>query len=192
LIRATQLLPELADVIPLLERARHGIEFFGFEEQADEAFQRIKSSRGLRRIAAFLEFLDELARCNDYRLLSTAQLRSTEDALSIDRINRVVELITQDPASAPTLVELAEQFGMSQSAFSRFFRKETGNTFTDFVNRIKISRACQLLMETDLYVSNICYQVGFNNLANFNRRFIAFKGVTPSEFRRKSVERFGS
>lgn len=191
LIEASVLFPELSDVLPLLERARNGIEFFGFEQRADEHFMRIKRSRGLRRIAAFLEFLDELARCSDYRLLSTVQLQTSEDAQSIDRINWIVELITADPAKAPSLVDLADRFGMSQSAFSRFFRKETGNTFTDFVNRVKINRACQLLMETDLYVSNICYQVGFNNLANFNRRFAAFKGVTPSEFRREAIRRFG-
>ena len=38
---------------------------------------------------------------------------------------------------------------MSESRFSRFFRRATGNTFTDFVNRVRINRACQLLMETD-------------------------------------------
>ena len=71
-----------------------------------------------------------------------------------------------------------------------FFRRATGNTFTDFVNRVRISRACQLLMDTDQQVTHICYEVGFNNVANFNRRFLEIKGMTPTEFRRQSLTRF--
>ena len=80
---------------------------------------------------------------------------------------------------------------MSESRFSRFFRRATGNTFTDFVNRVRVNRACQLLMETDRQVTHICYEVGFNNVANFNRRFLEIKGMTPSEFRRQADHRFG-
>jgi transcriptional regulator GlxA family with amidase domain len=49
--------------------------------------------------------------------------------------------------------------------------RATGNMFTDFVNRLRVDRACQLLMDTDMYVTNICYDGGFNNVADFNRRF---------------------
>jgi AraC-like DNA-binding protein len=80
---------------------------------------------------------------------------------------------------------------MSESRFSRFFRRATGNTYTDFVNRVRINRACQLLMTSDRYVTNICYDVGFNNVANFNRRFLELKGMTPSEFRKQAESRFG-
>ncbi len=87
--------------------------------------------------------------------------------------------------------EVAMRVGMSESQFSRYFRRATGNTFTDFVNRLRIARACQLLMETDRYISNVCYDCGFNNVANFNRRFLEIKGMTPKEFRRQGEARFG-
>ncbi|HEX8479620.1 MAG TPA: helix-turn-helix transcriptional regulator, partial [Telluria sp.] len=73
-----------------------------------------------------------------------------------------------------------------------FFRSATGNSFTDFVTRLRINRACQLLMETECYVSNICYDAGFNNVANFNRRFLECKGMTPREFRQQAAGRFGA
>ena len=59
------------------------------------------------------------------------------------------------------------------------------------MNRVRINRACQLLMTSDRYVTNICYDVGFNNVANFNRRFLELKGMTPSEFRKQAETRFG-
>lgn len=82
-------------------------------------------------------------------------------------------------------------YGIEFIGMARFFRKATGNSFTDFVNRIRINKACQLLMNTDQYVTNVCYNVGFNNVANFNRRFLQLKGITPKEFRRKAEGRFG-
>jgi AraC-like DNA-binding protein len=46
-------------------------------------------------------------------------------------------------------------------------------------------------MSSDHYITNICYEVGFNNVANFNRRFLEIKGVTPSEFRKQAESCFG-
>ena len=132
LANAAAVIPELAEVLPLLERARHGIEFFGQGERAQQHWGRVKASRGARRFAAFCDFLADLAACTDYRLLS------------------------------------------------------------DFVNLVRINRACQLLMESDKLITHICYEVGFNNVANFNRRFLEIKGMTPSEFRRQAEVRFGT
>ena len=99
--------------------------------------------------------------------------------------------LTGDVAQALSMSEFAAELGMSESRFSRFFRRATGNNFIDFVNRVRISRACLLLMETNRYITHICYDVGFNNVANFNRRFLEIKGMTPSEFRRQADRRFG-
>jgi AraC-like DNA-binding protein len=183
--------PELAEVLPLLERARNGIEFFGLSDRARAYFERIKNSRGLERLGAFCQFMSDLARCTDYQLLSSAQLQSCDDDVSLEQINSIVNQLTESIAQAPSMSEFAAQLGMTESRFSRFFRRATGNNFIDFVNRVRISRACLLLMESNQYVTHICYDVGFNNVANFNRRFLEIKGMTPSEFRRQASNRFG-
>lgn len=190
LIRAAETIPELREVLPLLERAKHGIEFFGLSEAAERHWHRVKNARGLRRLTAFCDYLADLTACTDYRLLSSVQLQSDDDDASIDQIHAVVSRITDHLADDHSASALAAELGMSESRFSRFFRKATGNTFTDFVNRVRISRACQLLMDTDQQVTHICYEVGFNNVANFNRRFLEIKGMTPTEFRRQSLTRF--
>lgn len=192
LAQAGAAIPELAAAMPMLQRASHGIEFFGISDEAATLFRRIKPTRGLERFGAFCELLAVMARCTDYRLLSNVQLQSTDDDVSIDQINSIVNRITDDLAQAPTATELATELGMSESRFSRFFRRATGNNYTDFVNRVRINRACQLLMESDRLVTHICYEVGFNNVANFNRRFLAVKGMTPTDFRRQSEHRFGA
>ena len=190
LVRASETIPELAEVLPLLERAKHGIEFFGLSDTAEAHWHKVKGSRGLKRFTAFCDFLADLAACTDYRLLSSVQLQSNDDDAELDQINALVSRITEHLADEHSVTALATELGMSESRFSRFFRKATGNTFTDFVNRVRISRACQLLMDTDQQITHICYEVGFNNVANFNRRFLEIRGMTPSEFRKHSLTRF--
>jgi AraC-like DNA-binding protein len=191
LARASESIPELTEILPMLERSRHGIEFFGLSERATSHYDRVRGTRGVERFTAFMAFLTDLARCGDYRLLSHVQIKSTEDDATLDLINRVVYAVTKDVAHAVSVADCARQLGMGESRFSRLFRRATGNTFVDFVNRVRINRACQLLMDSDRYITHICYEVGFNNVANFNRRFLEIKGMTPREFRRQALSRFG-
>ena len=87
--------------------------------------------------------------------------------------------ITRDLREA----ELAAFSRQSVSAFSRSFRRHTGMVFVQYVNSLRIELACQHLCQAEMPVTDICYAVGFNNLSNFNRRFLAAKGVPPSRFR---------
>jgi AraC-like DNA-binding protein len=189
--QVAQAVPEFSEILPLLERAKHGIEFFGMAERAQEHWEHVKSNRGVHRFAAFSAFLADLASCTDYRLLSSVQLQGIDDDRSLAQIDAVVSRITDNLSQTLSAGDIAADLGMTESRFSRFFRRATGNTFTDFVNRVRINRACQLLMESDSLITDICYVVGFNNVANFNRRFLDIKGMTPREYRRQGESRFG-
>lgn len=189
--QAASVIPELLEVLAMLERARHGIEFFGLSERAHAHWIAIKHSRGVRRFAAFSSFLADLARCTDYRLLSNVQVQGNCDDKELELINTVVDRITADLAQPLSAGEIAASLGMSSSRFSRFFQRATGNDFTGFVNLLRINRACQLLMETDRQVTQVCFESGFNNVANFNRRFRDLKGMTPSAYRSQAHVRFG-
>jgi AraC-like DNA-binding protein len=54
-----------------------------------------------------------------------------------------------------------------------------------YLNEIRLGRAARLLLETDLRVSDVASESGFTNLSNFNRRFFAWKQMTPVVFRGK-------
>jgi AraC-like DNA-binding protein len=189
---ASKLVTELRPALPVLERSRHGIEFFGISAEAERLFIRIRESQGLTRFAAFVEFLALLSECTEYRQLSDARIQSFDDDSSLAKISGIVAFIAEHCTEDLSLKEFAARVGMTESRFSRFFQRATGNTFSEFVNRLRINKACQLLMETDRYIANVCYDVGFNNIANFNRRFLQIKGMTPREFRRQAGARFGA
>lgn len=190
--KAMEQLPELKEILPLLERARHGVEFRGISEQVREQMTRIMQSRGLTRLIGFCQLMQHLTHHEDYRLLSAIPLQTSEEDGSIHRISEVVDYISRASEARLALADVAARFGMSESTFSRYFRRMTGNTFTNFLNQLRVNKACQMLLETDQYVSTICYNVGFNNVANFNRRFMEIKGMTPSDFRRVGKDRFQS
>ena len=178
---------ELAEVRPLLDRSLRGIEFFGLSDAVRKRFQRIKDSRGLERFVEFSSLLSLLARCEDYRLLSSDhQIAHGKDA-DLATINGIIEFINENHAEQISVAQVATLVNMSESSFSRFFSKVADSTLPAFVNRVRIHKACQLLARTDDAISTICYAVGFNNVANFNRRFLETKGMTPREYRRSAA-----
>jgi len=184
--------PELESLLPLLERASYGIEFQGaVREEAEARFRAMIATEGAGRVALLIEFLERLSEESSYRLLSTMPMRSEADDVALDKVERVTRYVTENHAREIPLAVVAELVGMSESAFSRFFAKATGNGFTRFLNRIRIARACELLTSTEGPITDICFEVGFNNVANFNRRFREHKAVTPREYRKQARLRHG-
>lgn len=182
-----KIIPELAEILPMLQRAKSGIEFFNQDpDELLNIFQAVRDSKGLQRFLHALPLLSQLASSHDYRLLSTVQIDLKSNETLQRKINTVVDYVSKHYNQDICLSDAASLIGMSDSHFSRFFKKATGNRFIEFVNRVRISRACSLLSETDQQIANICFQVGFNSVANFNRRFHELKGVTPRDFRAQS------
>lgn len=182
---AAEQISELGNSFGLLDRARFGIEFSGLRAQADQHFEHIKASHGLPRLMAFLAYLNDLAQTQDYRLLSSVSLQSF-DGSSTTQITSMIDYLLQNYADPMHMANVARYFGMPEKYFSKYFRKSTGNTFTDFVCQLHINRAAQLLAESEHHVASIAYEVGFNNMANFNRRFLALKGMSPQQARQRA------
>ncbi|SEJ91306.1 transcriptional regulator, AraC family [Variovorax sp. OK605] len=183
IFEAAQRIPELLEAVRMLERARFGIEFFGMAERAEQHFRRVKAARGLKRFSLFCDFLADMAQCDDYRLLSGMQ---TDGDPHLESINDVVTRIANEPSKDVCAADIAAELGMHAGRFSRLFRRATGHSFLSYVNQVRVNKACLMLMHSDRYVTSICYEVGFNNVSNFNRKFLEIKGLTPTEFRRQS------
>ena len=180
--------PELAALLPLLERSRCGIEFHDSVLSDVEArFDAIIETEGSMRVGLLIEFLGHLSRARDYRLLSTTAAFAEADAVSLEVLDRVIRYITDHHATDIRVASAAELAGMSGAHFSRFFNELTGHSFTRFLNRVRIAHACRLLSESDQPITEIAFKVGYNNIANFNRRFLESKRLTPSDYRRQAL-----
>ncbi|ASA22868.1 response regulator transcription factor [Paenibacillus donghaensis] len=80
--------------------------------------------------------------------------------------------------------EMAKCLGLNPTHFSRLFKLDTGLTFIEFVTRIKMERAQDLLNQTNLTIVDIAEQLGYDNASYFIKLFRNFSGVTPVEFRK--------
>ena len=83
------------------------------------------------------------------------------------------------------LSQVAKLFHYNEKYLGRLFKKETGQTFKEYINNKRIQTAKQLLKNTNLTVTEIAIQTGYNNVTYFNRIFKKAKGVTPTAYRKK-------
>lgn len=182
--RTTDAFPEFRRVEPLLDASRRGLLFSPETGAAAQPIMReMLAAQGLRRIALFIALLDLLAQSPEPMKLASAAYRADPTRYAGTRINHVLAFIGNNLSQELRETELAALSGQSVSAFSRYFRRHTGVPFVQYVNRLRINLACQLLMLGELSITDICYQVGFNNLSNFNRQFLLLKGMSPSRWR---------
>lgn len=180
------LMPEMRAVEPLLRRAQWGVEFRGDDtiRQAIALFDQIAGAQGMKRLARFLTLLELLASASNYRTLSSEYHQPLIDKKHLDWLNQAVDYILQHYARELPLDEVAQQMGMSATQFSKHFKRVAGHCFVDFVNQLRVNKASELLAQSERPITEICFDVGYNSIANFNRRFLDIKGMTPSEYRK--------
>ncbi len=176
--------PEFSEVRNMLSLAQSGIEFEGFNATfARGHMESIRDNKGPERILAFIRFLVRLNEHAEKKTLSVMKLGQLKGGTKHARIGKVVDHIVENFTETISLEIAAEMAGMTPSTFSRSFQQLTGHRFVEFVNRVRIGQACGMLYASDDQIIQICRQVGFQNLANFNRQFLKMKGVTPSAYR---------
>lgn len=100
-------------------------------------------------------------------------------------ITRAKEFIKQHQTEDISLGQVAKAVNTSTFYFCKMFKKVTGINFTDYVSRVRIENAKNLLLNPNLRVSEIAYEVGFQSLTHFNRVFKKVLGQSPTEYRDK-------
>lgn len=84
---------------------------------------------------------------------------------------------------------LQNELHLSKYYISHLFSGKLGVSFNDYINSLRISHACRLLRREDTPITQIAGEVGFSTLRTFNRAFARYKGMTPSEYRRRSEKK---
>jgi two-component system response regulator YesN len=99
-------------------------------------------------------------------------------------IQAVVRIITENLHLPMKVSELAEQVGFAENYLSILFKKETGETITDYTTRLRMKKARELLKDPELKIYFISEQVGYMDPNHFSRSFKQVEGMYPTEFRR--------
>jgi AraC-like DNA-binding protein len=101
-----------------------------------------------------------------------------------ERIDKIFQYTIDNFQESINLDTIAHNAGMSVPAFCSYFKKSTKKTYIDFLKEIRIGYACKQLIDTRKSIETICYESGFNTLANFNKQFLQVKKRTPSGYRK--------
>ena len=169
----------------LLMDSMQGLHFYGEDaERIKDEIVELTRMQGFQTATKFLNILNSLAHAPRRKLVSNMY----ESEILIHRsksrrISKVCRWIEENISHKITLSDAARLVNMSDSAFSHFFKRQTSISFITYVNNLRVAKACELLANTQLSASEICYDCGFNNKSNFIRIFTKRKGMTPIEYR---------
>lgn len=115
---------------------------------------------------------------------SPAEMNALHRQLSgEDAFNRALDYVNKNYMDDVTLDSLAAYAGFSRYTLSRMFRQHTGMTFTQYLNKRRVTMAEELLASTKIPVTQVALQCGFNSIATFNRVFREVRGCTPTQYR---------
>jgi AraC-like DNA-binding protein len=172
---------------PIKELFNHAQRGISFSQQTIRQFQdkieNISKKSGFDSIIELQSLLFDLATSRNQKLLSNASFQRANDFYNSENIEKMYNYIKENYNKKIRLEDLAQLLNMSVVSFTRLIKQQTGKTFIDFLNEMRLGIATRQLIETNISVAQICFNCGFNNVSNFNRIFKRKQGVTPSEFR---------
>ncbi len=178
-------IPELSSVKQLLNNANKGIHFKGKQVKTISAkLEQLVKLEGLEVYIELLKVFNLLLQAKDYEYLLLTSYNTTSFDKDLDRINKVYEYVFQNIQERISLDYAAKIVHMAPGSFCRYFKKKTKLPFMQYVKNIRIGIAAKMLAETDKQITQIAYESGYNNLANFNHYFKMIMEQTPTEYRK--------
>ena len=180
-------LPELKQIDRLLELSKYGIAFYG--ETKNEVGTLLKELHTLEPFAFFMSVMTILRRLStskEFELLHKTPFINKHNEKEQKRLRTIYAFIDERYESKITLDEVASLCNLTKPAFCRYFKKNTGSTFVQFLNQYRVSQAKRYLL-LGKNVTETCYSCGFESLSYFNRSFKKIVGENPSNFRVKHV-----
>ncbi|MCH3971636.1 MAG: AraC family transcriptional regulator [Oscillospiraceae bacterium] len=162
-----------------ITREEYGGEVFGLLFAIREAYRKKELLYEMNIKIKLMEIWTIL-----YRHAEKAQGPAPKaENYKIESIKRIMRYIQEHYREDITVSGMAERCGMSESQFCRFFRSMAQSSAVHYIQTCRVTESCRLLRTTDLPVSAVALQVGFENISYFNRVFLRFMHRSPSAFR---------
>lgn len=172
---------ECAEVENLFSLASRGIFFPDVPEDISAMLLEISRSKKMLQLSYLLQILHHLNGAKK-EILHNGNTHSFKSK-GAGKTALVTGFIIENLKGPIPLEKIAEVAGMTTASFSRWFKRQTGNTFTSFLNHSRISEASRLIITTEMPISEIAFRCGFENVSHFNRTFKKIKGCSPRQLR---------
>ncbi|MFT4094235.1 MAG: AraC family transcriptional regulator [Niabella sp.] len=179
-------LPELVHIQHLYGTAKKGLQLYGECRQRVEALMLKGVTAGnFERILILLEILNLIAGSKEFTTISSTELEYKGNADDARRLDKIYAYTLENFKKDISLSEMAAVSNLSVTSFCRYFKNATKTTYFDFLIQVRVNFACQMIIEDKYSIAAICFECGFNNVANFYRHFKKVIGMTPVEYKRK-------
>lgn len=177
-------LAEIRKINQLLERSDRGLHVYGKTAlEVQKKFTGLVQQKHAMRLLTLLECLHLISISEETTALASDTFSMEKDEFHGKRVSKVVRYVRDHLDEDIKQPEIADMVGLTPQGFSRFFKAATGQTFVSFVNVVRITEACRILVNSDRDITDIAFSCGYSNLSNFNRRFMEFKQLTPRDYR---------
>jgi AraC-like DNA-binding protein len=177
--------PECNALEPLFERAEKGIQFTQPSQELVQQLIGFDEVSRMEQLSLLLKILFQLSEHKDQLLLSTSSYKNQlGNRKSQDKIAQTTAYILEHLDQKLSVDDIAEYTHLVPQSFCRWFKNATGNTFVNYLNKARVERACQLLLNTNMAIADVCFAVGFESLSHFNRTFLKLKEMSPRAFRK--------
>ncbi|MCX6214009.1 AraC family transcriptional regulator [Spirosoma sp.] len=181
--RGLATVPEAEPVRRLLERSRYGLRFSQRMSQCvSELLEQLPQQTGLPQLLSLLTILNELATDQEAYLLASDGYQLAPGAAETERMKRVLEFVLLHFREEIRIETIASIAGMAPAAFCRYFKNRTRKTFVEYLNELRIGHARKLLTTTDLSISQVSLDCGYNNSSHFHRQFKLYTSITPFQY----------
>jgi len=176
-------LPEMLGFQELCKRAQRGLRFEG--RATGEVGRRMEAlarnaSPSLTSLISLLSIFELLPQLTFHSLHAMDEANS---GWQNPRLDSLLEWIERRLGSPVTQQEAAAQLKMTPAGFSRWFKSHMGCVFNRYLNEIRVAHVCAEIASGQMSISEAAFRAGYNNLSNFNRRFLEITGLTPLAFR---------
>ncbi|MET7001587.1 AraC family transcriptional regulator [Chitinophaga defluvii] len=170
----------------LLGKSTSGLHLTKTTPVIQELFSNITKQRGLDELITFLTLLSQISQLPQSSLgvINETQFVTKFTNKDSARLEPVINYVMEnfrEEVDSKTAAKLAH---LSESAFCRYFKGRMEQTFSQFVNHVRVAHATNLLLTEEWDILRIYFESGFKNLSYFNRQFRHFTGQSPKEYRR--------
>ncbi|TRX47325.1 AraC family transcriptional regulator [Fulvivirga sp. M361] len=181
-------IPDAYPINKVLEEASGGLRIKGDTNRViSTILYKMLDQTSLEQIASLIQILSLISKSEDIYILSDFDLHKSSNPKEKDRMNKVIQHTMLNFKENISLTEIAEVANLSKSAFCRYFKNTVKKSYNEFLYDIRVEFAGKMLLESDLGITQICYESGFNNPSAFSQIFKRVKGISPNQYRKTNA-----
>jgi AraC-like DNA-binding protein/quercetin dioxygenase-like cupin family protein len=180
--------PEMAAITELLEKVKFGVSFTGATKaKITERLTHLTKLAPFEKFMELISILQMMATTTEYEVLNPQTIFSSALIKNNIRLQNIFNYVEQHFQEEIDIRKVATIANLSVSSFCTYFKKIMNTTFTDFLNKYRIQKACMMLQQ-EKTISETCFECGFNNVPYFNKVFKTVTGKTPSAFKKEKLK----